>query len=385
MPRTTGTYRPSSTAGQTAEAFIPFPLPPRDPPLDLGPEIAGLHTDALTALARLGVAAQMVPSTDWFLYGFVRKEAVISSQIEGTQATLQDVLNFEATNQADQPEDVEEVCNYVAALKHARAELAKPRGLPISTRLLCEAHRRLMRGARGSDKAPGQIRKVQNWVGGASAATATYVPPPPHEVPAAMDAMEKWIHGQDPIPPLVKTGLVHVQFETIHPFLDGNGRIGRLLITLLLEHWGLLAAPVLYLSLAFKRRQSEYYARLAAVRTAGDWEGWTGYYLACVREAADDGVRVATELFELIGEDRKRLAAAKRSTVAALRLLDLLPKHPVVTGPLVAGLLKASGPTARKAIDTAVRCGVLHETSGKQRDRVFAYTKYLKILTGDTT
>ncbi len=382
MPRATGTYRPATTATERAQAFVPFPLPPRDPPFEVTPDISRLHDRALNALARLAIAGKMVPSTDWFLYGFVRKEAVISSQIEGTQATVEDVASFEATSESDLPEDVEEVCNYVSALKFARAQLDKPKGLPISTRLLCEAHRRLMRGSRGSDKAPGQIRRTQNWVGGARPGAAAFVPPPPEEVTDAMSALERWLHTQDPLPPLIRSGLAHVQFETIHPFLDGNGRIGRLLITLLLEHWKLLPDPLLYLSLAFKRRQSEYYSRLASVRTAGDWEGWTAYYLACVHEAAEDGVNVAARLFELVGKDRARLLAVKGSTVPAVRLLDLLPVHPVVTAPLVIKLLKTTGPTARKAIDAAARAGILRETSGRRRDRVFAYTRYLETLTG---
>jgi Fic family protein len=382
MRRQTGSYRTTSTAGERVPAFVPFPLPPGEPPLDVAGEVGGLHELALKGLARLEVAGRMVPSTGWFLYGFVRKEAVISSQIEGTQATLREVVNFEATSEADRPADVEEVCNYVDALTYARRELARPNGLPVSTRLLCEAHRRLMRGVRGANKAPGRVRTTQNWIGGTHPRDARFVPPPPEDVPEAMTLLERWIHSEDPLPPLIKAGLAHVQFETIHPFLDGNGRIGRLLITLLLEHWGLMSSPLLYLSLAFKRRQGEYYARLAAVRTEGDWEGWTGFYLECVAEAADDGVEVAGRLAELLGKDRRRLASHARSTVSAIRLLDLLPEHPVVTVPMVAKLLKVTGPTARKAVEVAVDAGVLRETSGKQRDRVFAYHRYLEVLTG---
>lgn len=383
MPRTTGTYRTSTTAGEAVQAFVPYPLPPAAPALQTAGDIDRLHAEALIGLARLEVAGRMVPSTGWFLYGFVRKEAVISSQIEGTQATLREVVTFEATNEANRPHDVKEVCNYVDAITYARAELAKPKGLPVSTRLLCESHRRLMRGVRGADKAPGEIRQTQNWIGGTRPGNARFVPPPPGDVLDAMTQLERWIHGNDPLPCLIKAGLAHVQFETIHPFLDGNGRIGRLLIALLLEHWKLMPLPLLYLSLAFKRHQSEYYTRLAAVRTDGDWEGWTTFYLECVREAADDGVDVAGQLFELLGKDRRRLAAARRSTVAAIQLLDVLPEHPVVTPSLVSKLLKITAPTARKAVEIAAEAGVLRETSGKQRDRVFAYHKYLQILMGD--
>ncbi len=383
MPRTTGTYRTSTTAGETVQAFVPHPLPPRDPELHAAGEIERLHTDALTGLARLEVAGRMVPSTGWFLYGFVRKEAVISSQIEGTQATLREVVTFEATKEAQKPHDVEEVCNYVDAINYARAQIADPKGLPISTRLLCESHRRLMKGVRGADKAPGEVRRTQNWIGGTRPGNAKFVPPPPEDVPDAMTQMERWLHSDDPLPPLIKTGLAHVQFETIHPFLDGNGRIGRLLIALLLEHWKLMPSPLLYLSVAFRRHQADYYARLSAVRTDGDWEGWTAFYLRCVREAADDGVNIASGLFELLGKDRRRLASHERSTVAALQLLDLLPEHPVVTAARVAKLLKITAPTARKAVEVAADAGILREVSGKQRDRVFAYHKYLQILTGD--
>ncbi len=382
MARVTGTYRRSVTAGEAVRAFVPYALPPRDPELHVSGEIERLHGEALTGLARLEVAGRMVPSAGWFLYGFVRKEAVISSQIEGTEATLQEVVTFEATDEARRPQDVEEVCNYVDAINYARAQLADPQGLPISARLLREAHRRLMKGVRGSGRAPGEFRRTQNWIGGTRPGNARFVPPPAEEVPEAMARLEQWLHGDDPLPPLIRSGLAHVQFETIHPFLDGNGRIGRLLIALLLEHWALMPGPLLYLSLAFKRHQSDYYARLGAVRTEGDWEGWTAFYLRCVREAADDGVDVACALHELLGEDRRRLAAAERSTVAALRLLDLLPEHPVVTAALVAELLGVTAPTARKALEVAAGAGILREVSGRQRDRVFAYEKYLEVLTG---
>ncbi|MBI1371811.1 MAG: Fic family protein [Phycisphaera sp.] len=382
MPRQTGTYRTTTTTGEPVRAFVPYPLPPAKPPLDLSGKLGAKCSDALMALARLEVAAHLVPSASWFLYGFVRKEAVLTSQIEGTQATLRDVVEFEATDAADHPEDVEEVCNYVDALTYARREMAKPKGLPLSARLLCEAHKRLMKGVRGTNKQPGAIRKSQNWIGGTRPGTAHFVPPPPEDGPGALTALERWIHSDDPLPPLIKVGLAHVQFETIHPFLDGNGRIGRLLIALLLEHWGILKSPLLYLSVAFKRHQREYYDHLSAVRTDGDWEAWTDFYLTCVREAAEDGVDVAQRLFALLGKDRRRLTASPRATVAAIQLLDMLPDHPMVTVPRASRMLKITAPTARKAVGILVEVGVLRETTGKQRDRVFAYHKYLQVLTG---
>ena len=382
MPRRIGTYRVTKAGNEDVRAFVPVHLPPADPPLTIDESLMTLHAEAVAAVGKLSVAGAMVPSPQWFIYGFVRKEAVVSSQIEGTQATLQDVVTYEATKQAKRPDDVREVCNYVDALTYARAEIAKPKGLPLSSRLLCETHKRLMRGVRGADKQPGEIRRSQNWIGGTRPGNSRFVPPPPEDVPALMAQMDKWLHSSDALPPLVKAGIAHVQFETIHPFLDGNGRIGRLLITLLLEHWGLLKSPMLYLSLALKRRQQEYYARLSGVRTAGEWEAWTMFYLECVREAADDGVRAAEAIFTLIGKDRARLIKHDTVTVPAVRLLDHLPSNPVVTLPLAVELLEVSKPTAIKAIEALEKTGILKETTGKRRDRVYAYQKYLDVLTG---
>lgn len=384
MARKTGNYQVTRVGEETVRAFVPFPLPPADPPLILDDDIARGLAEAMAALGKLAVAADMVPDADWFLYGFVRKEALITSQIEGTQATLQDVLAFQAGEQAERPDDVREVCNYLDALNHARSELARPRGLPLATRLLCAAHERLMKGARGAEKQPGEIRRSQNWIGGTRPGNARFVPPPPQEVPDSLSALEKWIHARDPLPPLVRTGLAHVQFETIHPFLDGNGRIGRLLITLLVEHWGLLKAPLLYLSVAFKRHRQEYYDRLGAVGTDGDWEGWSRFFLACVAEAANDGVAAAQRLFALTSRNRMALSAHPAATVPAIRLLELLPANPMVTLPLAIRLLDTSKPTAIKALDALQQAGILRETTGKKRDRVYAYHEYLEVLTQDT-
>jgi len=381
MPRETGKYRTSTTHGETVKAFVPHPLPPADPPLAIEGDLAERHAAAVAAISLLRVAGAMVPDPSWFLYGFVRKEAVLSSQIEGTQATLRDVATFEATSSTDRPDDVEEVCNYVDGLNHARAAIADPAGLPLSTRLLCDVHRILMRGVRGEDKLPGEIRRSQNWIGGTRPGNARFVPPPHEEVAPALAALEKWMHSNDPLPPLVKAGLSHVQFETIHPFLDGNGRIGRMLITLLVEHWGLLDQPLLYLSVAFKRRQQEYYAHLAAVRTEGDWEGWTAFFLECVTEAANDGVHVAQAIHELTRRDRERVVRHDRATIAAVQLLDHLPSTPVLTVPRASELLGMTAPPTRKAIDLLEQIGVLRETTGKQRDRVYAYHAYLDLLT----
>ena len=381
MLRETGTYRTNTTHGETVKAFVPHPLPPVGPPLAIEGDLADRHAAAVAAIRLLRVAGAMVPDPGWFLYGFVRKEAVLSSQIEGTQATLRDIATFEATSSANRPDDVEEVCNYVDGLNHARAAIADPAGLPLSTRLLCDVHRILMRGVRGEDKLPGEIRRSQNWIGGTRPGNARFVPPPHEEVAPALAALERWVHSDDPLPPLVKAGLAHVQFETIHPFLDGNGRIGRMFITLLVEHWGLLDQPLLYPSVAFKRRQQEYYDHLAAVRTDGDWERWTAFFLECVKDAADDGARIAQAIHALMGRDRARVVHHERATITAVKILDLLPSNPVLTVPRASELLGITAPPARKAIDLLEELGVLHETTGKQRDRVYAYHAYLELLT----
>ncbi len=384
MQRKTGTYSNTVFDDETVRAFTPYALPPRNPPLRIEGKLAELHAEALAALKRLEVAGVMVPSSDWFLYGFIRKEAVVSSQIEGTQATLEDVISYEATRQSDQLADVEEICNYVESLTYARGEIVKPKGLPLCARLLCEIHKRLMKGVRGSDKQPGAVRTTQNWIGGSRPGTAKFVPPPPQNVPEAMAKLERWIHQKNSLAPLIRIGLIHVQFETIHPFLDGNGRIGRLLITLLVEHWELLSEPLLYLSLAFKKRQQEYCRRLSEVRTKGDWEGWTAFFLKCVYESAEDGVQTAQRLFNVLGRDRQKTVNHKLASIAAVRLFDLLPKHPIITLPKTIELLKTTKPTATKAINALYQAGVLRETTGKRRNRVYAYRDYLAILAENT-
>jgi Fic family protein len=360
-------------------------VPPREPPLDLGAKRSALIARAEHALARLEVAGEMVPSLDWFIYAFVRKEAVVSSQIEGTQATLVDLLEYEAETDDRQPAlDVREVCNYLDAVKYARAQLASPKGLPLSMRLLHEAHRRLMRGVRGQSKQPGEVRRSQNWIGGTRPGNAVFVPPPPEEVPALLGDLEKYLHAEDTVPPLVRIGLAHVQFETIHPYLDGNGRIGRLLVTLLLEHCKLLSAPLLYLSLFFKRHRTEYYRLLGEVRRSGDFEAWTDFFLEGVATIADEAVAAARDVFALVSADRQRVLAASGASVIAVRLLEQLPVHPVVTIPGIVKLLSTTKPTAGKAVQLLEGLGVLVETTGKKRDRTFAYRRYLDKLRSGT-
>lgn len=385
MPRrATGRYERTTVGGEEVAAFLPHGLPPADPPIDVDAALAERLRAAEQALVRLELAGQMVPSLDWFIYAFVRKEAVLSSQIEGTQATLVDLLTFEAQEGGEQSAapnaDVEEVCNYLDALAYARAQLDDPNGLPLSMRLLSETHRRLMHGVRGAEKLPGEVRRSQNWIGGSRPGNAAYVPPPPHALGEVLGAFEDYLHSDDSLPSLVRAGLLHVQFETIHPYLDGNGRIGRLLVTLLLEHWKLLTKPLLYLSLFFKRHREDYYRRLDAVRVDGDWEGWLHFFLDGVATIADEAVASARELFALVGTDRARVLAHEGMSVVALRLFELLPRHPVVTVASVTKLVETTKPTAGRAIELLVAAGVLVETTGKKRDRSFVYRSYLDRL-----
>lgn len=385
MPkRTTGRYESVTAGGEKVDAFIPFDLPPTRPVLGIDGKLDHRLREAEQALVRLDLAGEMVPSFDWFIYAFVRKEAVISSQIEGTQASLVDLLTFEAEEQPAANADIEEVTNYLDALAYARGQLASKRGLPLSMRLLNETHKRLMRGVRGSNKQPGEVRRTQNWIGGSRPGNAAYVPPAPDKLPELLSEFERYIHTDDPLPTLVRMGLLHVQFETIHPYLDGNGRIGRLLIALLLEHWGLLKAPLLYLSLFFKRHREEYYRRLNLVRLEGDWEGWTDFFLDGVATIADEAVASARELFNLVSADRARLLGAESASVSALRLFEQLPRHPIVSVASAMKLVDASKPTATRAIEALAEVGILVETTGKRRDRSFAYRAYMERLRAGT-
>lgn len=378
--RATGRYERMTLGGETVAAFVPDALPPRNPPVILDATLVKRLRAAEQALARLDLAGEMIPSLDWFIYAFVRKEAVLSSQIEGTQATLVDLLNFEADSDADPDADLEEICNYLDALLYARDQLADPQGLPLSMRLLNQTHQRLMRGVRGADKQPGEVRRSQNWIGGSRPGNAAYVPPPPHALGETLSHFERYMYADDTLPPLVRTGLLHVQFETIHPYLDGNGRIGRLLVTLLLEHWGMLSQPLLYLSLYFKRHREDYYRRLNAVRIDGDWEGWLDFFLDGVATIAQEAVSSAREIFALIATDRARVLAQEGSSIFALRLFELLPRHPIVTVAAGMKLLETTKPTAGRAIELLVSAGVLVETTGRKRDRSYAYRSYLDRL-----
>src|SRR3954465_14887997 len=380
--RQPGRYEKSTLAGEAISAFIPDPLPP---PIKVSTELGEKVRLAEQKLSRLELAGEMVPSLEWFIYAFVRKEAVVSSQIEGTQASLVDLLAYEAGAPVnEEASDVEEVSNYLAAVAYARQQLRSEKGLPLSTRLLNEAHRRLMKGVRGASKQPGELRRSQNWIGGTRPGNAVFVPPPPQELGSLLSDLTKYIHGESKLPPLVRAALVHVQFETIHPYLDGNGRIGRLLITLLLEHWKLLSEPLLYLSLFFKRHRSEYYRLLNAVRLEAAWDAWVSFFVEGISTIADEAADTARDLFLLVNKDRTRILSSPNASVMAPRLLDQLPRHPMVTIPAVVKLLETTKPTAAKAVGMLEKVGILRETTGRRRDRTFSYAGYLDRLRAGT-
>ena len=380
MKRKTGECERSTVAGEDVSAFIPYPLPPRDPPLDLDGELTSLLARAQEQVRLLDLAGDLVPSTEWFVYAFVRKEAVLSAQIEGTQATLMDLFKVEASGEYPADADVEEVYGYVAALGYAWEELGREDGLPICMRLLSETHRRLLSGPRGAQKQPGEVRRSQNWIGGTRPGNANFVPPPPHRLGDLLREFERAIHDESDLPPLVRIGLLHVQFETVHPYLDGNGRLGRLLITLLLRHWKVLSRPLLYLSLFLKTHRQEYYRQLAAVRTDGDWEGWLSYFLEGVAVVAEEAVTTARRLHAIVTRSRARLVARDDVTVMSIRLFELLPEHPILTVNRVVDLLGCSRPAAAKALRVLEAAKVLHALDDRKKNRAVAFKEYLDNL-----
>ncbi len=376
----TGRYVETTTAGEIVRAFVPQPLPPSH--LILTPEVETSLQSAMSRLSELRVASHLVPNPDFFNYAFVRKEAVLSSQIEGVQATLTDLFNYEADPGQNSP-DLQEVCNYLDALQFGRQQLSDPKGLPLSLRLIKEMHKRLMRGVRGAGKKPGDFRASQNWIGGTRPGNAHFVPPPPAEMQDCLRSLEGYLNADSKEAALVKIALIHVQFETIHPFLDGNGRLGRLLIALLLESSGLLDARLLYLSLHFKRRQREYYDRLNGVRTDGNWNDWLLFFLEGVCAISDETIQTSQKLFRLFDRDRKRLLSSPKALIPAMRVFELLPSHPVLSINQVVEFLKTTKPTAAKAVDTLAALGILKETTGAKRNRMFGYKAYLELLKSD--
>lgn len=379
--RSTGTYVTVTTLGEAVKAFVPRPLPPSKPPLETVAVLERNHRAEL-ALARLSGVSGLVPSVDWLLYSAIRKEALLTSQIEGTQATLTDLFDDEAGFAVSNTDDVEEVTNYLRAFRLVRDNLRKPRGLPISVRLLCDAHRLLLDGARGAGKQPGELRKSQNWIGGTRPGNAAFVPPPAERVPELLGDVEHFIHDAAPrLPPLVRVALVHAQFETIHPYLDGNGRIGRLLIAALMEAWGLLPEPLMYLSGYLKQHQAEYYRRLSAVRSEGDWEGWIGFFLEGVEVAAVDAERGIVAIASLVTADRRRLLDAPKATSASYRLFELLPMMPRFTIEKVRQRLDTSFPTATAAVNVLQGLGIVTELTGQKKNRSYSYQAYIDLMT----
>ena len=368
--------------GERVRALVPPPLPP-EPPLDLVRLTPALDA-ANRAIGSLDGVVSVLPGTPLFLYMYVRKEALLSSQIEGTQSSLSELLLFETAEASGAPlDDVVEVSNYVAAMNDGLERLHG--GFPLSTRLMRDIHARLLAGGRGNTQEPGEFRRNQNWLGGTRPGSAVFVPPPPDRVPELMSDLERFIHADTPqLPPLIKAGLVHVQFETVHPFLDGNGRVGRLLITLLLCEAGVLRDPTLYLSLFFKTHRTLYYDRLQAVRERGEWEEWLEFFLEGVAETSRQAADTARELLTLFERDRDRIEGLGRPAASALRVHQRLQENPIMAIPDAARRLGISVPTVTKAIGHLEALGIVHEITGKRRGRRYAYSAYLDILSRGT-
>ncbi len=379
--RQTGRYVTISTVGgEKCQAFIPAPLPPK-PPLHLGPENQERLDKALVSLGRLDSVSTLLPDASLFLYMYVRKEAVLSSQIEGTQSSLSDLLRYESKAVSGVPlDDVLEVSNYVAALSYGLKRLRD--GFPLSLRLLKEVHKELLSRGRGAQKDPGEFRRSQNWIGGTRPGDAVYVPPPPDKVIECMGALETYLHDRSSV--LLKAALVHVQFESIHPFLDGNGRLGRLLITLLLCSEQVLTEPILYLSLYFKAHRSQYYDLLQAVRVDGAWEKWLTFFLDGVTETSEQAVKTAKRLADLFEADRNRIQSLGRPAGSALRVHHALQQAPILSIARAAEKASISIPTATSSFEHLERIGVVEELPKSGRSRIFAYTQYVQVLNEGT-
>lgn len=379
----TGTLRTTETTGEVVRAFLPNPLPP-DPPLDLTGSIQRQLERAHLAIGRLDSISTLLPDPQLFLFTYVRKEALLSSQIEGTQSSLSELLLFEIGEATGGPDaDVIEVSNYVAALEHGMTRLRE--GFPLSNRLICEIHQRLLSRGRGSDKDPGHFRRTQNWIAGNRPGNAKFVPPPPDLLPEHMSELEKFLHRTDDgLPVLVRAALAHVQFETIHPFLDGNGRVGRLLITFLLCHAGALKDPLLYLSLYFKQNREDYYRLLDMVRREGDWEEWVSFFLEGVATTAEGAVSTVNRLVHMFDQDRKRIEGLGREASTVLRVHEALKTRPVQSIQAVVGRTSLAFPTVSKNMEVLSTMGIVRELTGKQRNRMFAYGPYLDILNEGT-
>ena len=376
-----GRFLEAPVAGEIVRAFVPPPLPP-DPPIDVLSLLERLSL-AERAIGRLDGITMLLPRQELFLYMYVRKEAVLSSQIEGTQSTLTDLLRFETEAQAGQPiDDIREVSNYVDAMMYGLERLKE---LPLSLRLIREMHARLLQSGRGGTKDPGEFRRSQNWIGGTRPGNALFIPPPTTELDACLGALENFMHeDQSKLPALIKAGLLHVQFETIHPFLDGNGRIGRLLVTLFLCVHGVLRSPLLYLSLYLKAHRADYYRLLQEVREQGAWEAWLEFFLEGVAETANQAFDAATRIVELFKNDREQIASGSERAGSALRIHDLLQQNPFVTANILVDRTGLTAPTVNAALSDLDRLGIVQEVTGRRRGRVFSYRRYLAILSEGT-
>lgn len=362
--------------GEKVRAFVPDPLPP-SPAIEMTAARLRLLESADAALAKLDGAALHLPEIGLFLYAYVRKEAVLSSQIEGTKSTLSDLMLFELDDLRVPMDDAREVSSYVAAMEHGRARL---KDIPLGGRLIREMHGKLMAQGRGAEKAPGEFRRSQNWIGGKRPGLAHYVPPPPHEVARCMADLDKFINAEDGMPTLIRAALAHVQFESIHPFLDGNGRMGRLIISLLLQQAGKLSRPLLYLSLYLKARRAEYYRLLDKVRADGDWEAWIDFFLRGVAQTATAASQTAQRLTACHQEDLAKVRKLGRSGGKAPEALGCFRERPVLGIKGVTARIGVTFPTADKAIQTLVDQGILREITGKARNRVFVYQRHIEIL-----
>lgn len=374
-----GRYVTVSVLGEQVQAFVPAALPPQ-PPIDWTPQLRQRFDQAWLSLGRLDSVSKLLPDTSLFLYMYIRKEAVLSSMIEGTQSSLADLLLFELDQEPGVPlHDVQEVSNYVAALNHGLTRLAE--GFPLSLRLLREIHAVLLSKGRGSRHAPGEFRRSQNWIGGSRPGNAAFVPPPPELVLECMGKLELYLHDQpEPTPVLLKAALAHVQFETVHPFLDGNGRLGRLLITLLLCEHKVLREPMLYLSLYFKTHRRYYYELLNTVRLTGDWEAWLGFFAEAVIVTATQAVETAQQLHELSNRDREEIGRLGRVAASVLQVHHALMEHPIATA---GSLVKKSGltpATVNKCLAHLERLGIVHELTAQKRNRLFSYGRYVEIM-----
>lgn len=378
-----GRYVTISTVGEKAQAFVPAPLPPR-PPIDWTPELRSKFDQALLALGRLDSVSTLLPDTSLFLYMYVRKEAVLSSMIEGTQSSLSDLLLFELDQEPGVPlDDVREVSNYVAALDHGLRLLEE--GLPLSLRLFREIHGVLLTKGRGSNQTPGEFRRSQNWIGGTRPGNAAFVPPPAEEVLECMSKLELFLHDQpEPTPVLLKAALAHVQFETIHPFLDGNGRLGRLLIAQLLCEQKVLREPMLYLSLYFKTHRQHYYELLNNVRMTGDWEAWLDFFAEAVIVTATQAVETAQQLLDLSNQDRDKISGLGRAAASTLQVHRALMEHPIGTSGSLVEKTGITPATVNKALSHLEQLGIVKELTARKRNRLYSYAGYIEIMSRGT-